>query len=113
VGVGLFAAEGFFPDFLLWLKRGQHQVLAFVEPKGLRHQWPADKFRLLEDVVPTWKFSVPICGYVLSGNTEAELRKIQPDFCWGNPKVLLQQDAQGGYVETLLRNMLELLPEST
>jgi hypothetical protein len=111
VGVGLFAAEGFFPDFLLWLKRGQHQVLAFVEPKGLRHQWPLDKFRLLEDVVPTWKFSVPICGYVLSGNTEAELRKIQPDFCWGTPKVLLQQDAQGGYVETLLRNMLELLPE--
>jgi hypothetical protein len=112
VGVGLFAAEGFFPDFLLWLKRGQHQVLAFVEPKGLRHQWPADKFRLLEDVVPTWKFSVPICGYVLSGNTEAELRKIQPDFCWGTPKVLLQQDAQGGYVETLLRDMLELLPET-
>lgn len=111
VGVGLFAAEGFFPDFLLWLKRGKHQVLAFVEPKGLRHQWPLDKFRLLEDVVPTWKFSVPICGYVLSGNTEAELRKIQPNFRWGTPKVLLQQDVQGGYVETLLRNMLELLPQ--
>jgi hypothetical protein len=35
VGVGLFAAEGFFPDFLLWLKRDNHQALAFVEPQGL------------------------------------------------------------------------------
>lgn len=112
VGVGLFAAEGFFPDFLLWLKRGKHQALAFVEPKGLRHQWPEDKFRLLEDVVPKWKFSVPICGYVLSANTEAELSKIQPGFSWSSaPKVLLQQDAQGAYVETLLRNVLALLPE--
>ena len=112
VGVGLFAAEGFFPDFLLWLTRGKQQALAFVEPKGLRHQWPQDKFDLLEKIVPKWKFSVPICGYVLSANTEAELSKIQPGFSWSNAsKVLLQQDAQGAYVETLLRNVLALLPE--
>ena len=113
VGVGLFAAEGFYPDFLLWLKRGKQQALAFVEPKGLRHQWPEDKFRLLEDVVPKWKFSVPICGYVLSANTEAELRKIQPGFSWGSaPSVLLQQDVQGDYVETLLGNVLALLKKA-
>ena len=112
VGVGLFAAEGFFPDFLLWLKRGKHQALAFVEPKGLRHQWPEDKFRLLEDVVPKWNFSVPICGYVLSANTETELKKIQPGFSWTSaPKVLLHQDAQGDYVETLLGNVLALLKQ--
>ncbi len=110
VGVGLFAAEGFFPDFLLWLKRGKEQALAFVEPKGLRHQWPEEKFRLLRDVVPKWNFSVPICGYVLSANTEAELRRIQPGFSWSNaPNVLLQQDLQGDYVETLLANVLALL----
>lgn len=113
VGVGLFASEGFFPDFLLWLTRGKHQALAFVEPKGLRHQWPGEKFRLLEQVVATWKFSVPICGYVLSANTEAELGKIQPDFSWGSaPSVLLQQDVQGDYVETLLGNVLALLKKT-
>ena len=111
VGVGLFAAEGFFPDFLLWLKRGSHQALAFVEPKGLRLQWPDEKFRLLTEVVPTWKFSVPICGYVLSANTETELRKIRPEFSWETaPKALLEQDAQGEYVDKLLGQLLKLLP---
>jgi len=112
VGVGLFAAEGFFPDFLLWLKRGKHQALAFVQPKGLRHQWPKDKFDLLERIVPSWKFSVPMRGYVLSSNTEVELRRIQPGFLWSSaPPVLLQQDAQGMYVERVLRKVLELLPK--
>ena len=64
--------------------------------------------------MPQWRFSVPICGYVLSANTEAELRKIQPEFSWANaPSVLLAQDAGGDYVETLLGRVLALLPELT
>ncbi|HQX61433.1 MAG TPA: hypothetical protein PLT77_20085, partial [Burkholderiaceae bacterium] len=111
VGVGLFAAEGFFPDFLMWLARGKHQVLAFVEPKGLRHQWPQDKFHLLETVVPNWAFSVPVRGFVLSSNAQAEIAKIQPGFTWDKaPSVLLQQDAQGDYVECLLTQLAKLLP---
>lgn len=111
VGVGLFAADGFFPDFLMWLARGKHQVLAFVEPKGLRHQWPQDKFHLLETVVPIWRFSVPVRGFVLSANSQAEIDRIQPGFRWDNaPSVLLQQDAQGDYVESLLTRLAKLLP---
>ena len=111
VGVGLFAAEGFYPDFLLWLKRGKAQALAFVEPKGLRHQWPADKFHLLENVVPHWKFSVPVSGFVLSANTEQELQKHQMGFTWATaPSVLLHQDADGLYVERLLSLLLARLP---
>ena len=111
VGVGLFAAEGFFPDFLMWLKRGKHQALAFVEPKGLRHQWPQDKFDLLQAVVPSWQFSVPVRGYVLSANTQDELSKIRPGFTWSSaPPVLIHQDAQGTFVERLLANLLTLLP---
>jgi len=110
VGVGLFAAEGFYPDFLLWLKRGDAQALAFVEPKGLRHQWPQDKFDLLEKVVPSWQFSVPICGFVLSSNSQAELHKIQPGFTWATaPAVLLHQDMEGKYVERLLAELLTRL----
>ena len=111
VGVGLFAAEGFFPDFLMWLARGKHQVLAFVEPKGLRHQWPRDKFDLLETVLPNWEFSVPVRGFVLSANSQAEIDRIQPGFSWDSaPSVLLQQDARGDYVERLLTELAALLP---
>lgn len=111
VGVGLFASEGFYPDFLLWLKRGDAQALAFVEPKGLRHQWPTDKFHLLEHGVPQWRFSVPVRGFVLSGNTEQELQMHQPGFTWAKaPSVLLQQDADGQYVQRLLGELRALLP---
>jgi hypothetical protein len=111
VGVGLFAAEGFYPNFMLWLKRGDAQALAFVEPKGLRHQGPQDKFDLLEKVVPTWAFSVPVRGFVLSGNSEAELRKIQPNFSWASaPAAMLHQDPEGAYVERLLQKLDALMP---
>ena len=111
VGVGLFAADGFYPDFLLWLKRGEDQALAFVEPKGLRHQWPQDKFDLLEKIVPAWEFSVPVRGFVLSANSQVELQKIRPGFSWTSaPSVLLHQDADGAYVERLLIALRALLP---
>jgi len=103
VGVGLFAAEGFFPDFLLWLKRGKHQALAFVEPKGLRHQWPEDKFRLLDDELPKWNFSVPVCGFILSTTTAEDMGRVKP-------ACLLYQDPAGNYVETLLNQLLRQLP---
>lgn len=107
VGVGLFAAEGFYPDFLLWLRQGSgdtaRQALAFIEPKGLRHQWPQDKLDLLQKTVPAWSFSVPIRGFMLSSNSEQEIRRIQPGFSWAAaPLVLLHQDADGGYVERVL-----------
>ena len=34
-GIGFFQTIGFYPDFLLWLKRDDDQALAFVDPKGL------------------------------------------------------------------------------
>lgn len=91
--------------------RGTSQALAFVEPKGLRHQWPQDKFDLLKNIVPSWKFSVPVRGYVLSSNTEAELRIIRPGFSWAaESSVLVHQDVDGAYVERILKNLLLLLP---
>src|SRR5207249_3598311 len=48
-GVGFFGAAGFFPDFLLWLKAGIRQALAFIEPKGMVN-WPAEKIELLGDL---------------------------------------------------------------
>ena len=93
------------------LARGEHQAPAFVEPKGLRLQWPGEKFKLREDVVPSWPFSVPVRGFVLSANTQAEIGKIQTGFTWDTaPSVLLHQDPDGAYVERLLTRLAALLP---
>lgn len=35
-GIGFFEANGFYPDFLLWIIDKDHQYINFVDPKGLR-----------------------------------------------------------------------------
>lgn len=50
-GIGFFENEGFFPDFILWIKEGEHQRIVFVEPHGMVYEkayWTSDKTRLHE-----------------------------------------------------------------
>ena len=68
-GAGFFSEQGFYPDFMLWLKRGTRQALAFVEPKGIelilgdaRFQTKLDLLRELRVLT----LDVPIRGYLVS-----------------------------------------------
>ncbi len=50
-GIGFFENEGFFPDFILWIKEGAHQRIVFIEPHGMFYEktyWTSDKARLHE-----------------------------------------------------------------
>ena len=38
VGMGFFENSGFYPDFILWIKRGEHQRIVFIEPHGMVHE---------------------------------------------------------------------------
>jgi len=49
-GVG-FPDEGgdnFYPDFILWVKRGDEQRVVFVEPHGMRHEFHPDENRKIK-----------------------------------------------------------------
>ena len=35
-GIGFFEANGFYPDFIVWLVKGDEQYVGFIDPKGLR-----------------------------------------------------------------------------
>lgn len=37
-GVGFFENEGFYPDFILWVKAGDRQRIVFIEPHGMRQE---------------------------------------------------------------------------
>jgi hypothetical protein len=50
-GIGFFDKEGFYPDFILWIKEGMRQRIVFVEPHGMRYEkgyWADDKVKLHE-----------------------------------------------------------------
>ncbi len=36
-GIGFFKTAGFYPDFIVWVKRGGRQRIVFVEPHGMRN----------------------------------------------------------------------------
>jgi hypothetical protein len=37
-GIGFFETRGFYPDFILWIKRADAQRIVFVEPHGMIHE---------------------------------------------------------------------------
>lgn len=45
-GVGFFENYGFYPDFILWIKKGDIQHILFVEPHGLAHVSERDKEKI-------------------------------------------------------------------
>jgi hypothetical protein len=36
-GIGFFETRSFYPDFILWIKREEHQKIIFIEPHGMIH----------------------------------------------------------------------------
>ncbi len=111
-GVGFFQSAGFYPDFMLWMKRGAKQVLAFVDPKGLRLDWPQEKIEMLRGL-DNLKLSLPVRGFLVTPTDEAGIQGLQ-----GWPKeahadklaeyrILLQQDP--AYISTLLNKLKDCL----
>lgn len=36
-GVKFFQTSGFYPDFIMWIKKGKKQTIVFIDPKGIRN----------------------------------------------------------------------------
>jgi hypothetical protein len=111
-GITLFRQEGFAPDFMLWLKRGETQVLAFVDPKGLGRVWPEDKIEMLKDL-PSLPVSLPVRGYIVTP-TAPENLALLPGITadaesLAKECVLLQT---GDYVARLLLSLVAALPRN-
>jgi hypothetical protein len=113
-GIGFFQTGGFYPDFMLWMQRGDKQALAFVEPHGVVHQ-EQDKLDLLAFIRGDLarEVSFPIFAFIV---TDTELKQVQ----WlnGTDKhkrdelrkrhVLTMEDTR--YIEVMLTEMETALP---
>ena len=108
-GVGFFQTAGFYPDFMLWLKKGNTQALAFVEPHGMVI-WDPLKVSLLEDI-RALGLSVPTVAYIVTSTPPRSIGAIggvaaSPD--WLRERhILLQDDAT--YIQTILDDLRRAL----
>lgn len=104
-GVGFFATAGFYPDFMLWLKSGEAQVLAFVEPHGMV-VWDPIKVGLLADI-RRMQLDVPLLAYIVTSTEPRSVGAIggqQHKEAWLRERHILFQDGTG-YVDTILKEL--------
>ncbi len=114
-GIGFFESEGFYPDFVLWVKEGDHQRIVFVEPHGMRHEktyWTNERARLherLQEQADSWGEAaglrhVTLDSFIVSAAPYDELRLYygdgwsQDDFA---KRHILFFGSDGGYVAEL------------
>jgi len=92
-GIGFFENEGFFPDFILWIKQGKNQRIVFIEPHGMRHEktyWVSDKTTLherLRKLAKEWGAkagleNVVLNSFIISATPYDELRDYYDDGKW-------------------------------
>lgn len=118
-GVGFFEGRGFYPDFILWNKKGQSQRIVFVEPHGMVHSGPYrndDKARLYERLSELGKAihkrtgvrGVTLDSFIISATPYNDLRKVYDDGTWDVQRFsdhhILFFDAglDGDYIERIL-----------
>jgi len=96
-GVGFFENEGFYPDFILWIKEGDRQRIVFVEPHGMlmeKTYWNSDKVQLherLTALAETWGSKAGLKGvsldsFIISATPYDTLRDYYGDGTWSKQR---------------------------
>ena len=74
-GVGFFNLSGFYPDFMLWIKKDKRQTIVFIDPKGLDDE----KIQLHKDIKQLeqklGKDNVALDSFILSQTSYNKLRE--------------------------------------
>ncbi|VFU12184.1 Restriction endonuclease subunit R [anaerobic digester metagenome] len=119
-GIGFFEKRGFYPDFILWVKRGNTQRIVFVEPHGMLHaeayQYD-DKARLHESLPHlaaamckrTRIKDIVLDSFIVSDTPFEDLRTRYDDGSWDRQKftqahiVFPERSAQYDYIAIIMR----------
>lgn len=111
-GVGFFQTAGFYPDFLVWIKRGEAQALAFVDPKGVRQMGLGnEKFNLKKTLEGRREaFGYHVTSFIAAANlAEAPFVKdSEPSVTLeelADRHHILNQDERGEYITWLMERL--------
>ena len=125
-GVGFFEASGFYPDFILWIKKEERQHIVFVEPHGMLHEnayMQDDKARLHEKLpelgeqigTRSQQKKVTLDSYIVSATPYRDLRKRYENGSWDKEQfadkhiLFAERNEQYDYIKRII---VENLPAS-
>lgn len=118
-GVGFFGDVGFYPDFIVWIKRPEGLRIIFVEPHGMIHAGPYrhdDKAKLHETLPAlgreiarrTGETRVSLDSFIVSATPFEDLRKTYDDGNWDRVRfrdahiLFPEQDEEYDYIDALM-----------
>jgi hypothetical protein len=92
-GIGFFQNAGFYPDFILWIKKGKKQRVVFIDPHGMRHEEAPDAsdrvnlYKLLGELSQTWRKrprakDVTLDSFIISDTPYDTLRRYYAMGTW-------------------------------
>jgi hypothetical protein len=96
-GIGFFENEGFYPDFILWVKQGDRQAIIFIEPHGMlmeKAYWTSAKTRLherLAELSKAWSQApgtegVTLDSFIISATPYDTLREYYGEGDWSRER---------------------------
>lgn len=112
-GVGFFEAGNFHPDFILWLIKGGHQYIAFVDPKGIRNLGLTDPkiafHRTVKEIEARLADKkVTLSSFIVSNTPSHQMRLL-----WGVEKadmearnIVFQEEDKDTYVQSVMTKMI-------
>ena len=121
-GVGFFNNEGFYPDFILWIKRGDAQRIVFIEPHGmlLANAYANDDKARLHERLPELaqaiaertddSENVSLDSFIVSATPYGDLCKSYDSGNWSREefaeKHILFQEAQNNYIARIFKESI-------
>ena len=122
-GVGFFESSGFYPDFILWIKKGNRQHIVFIEPHGMLHAkvHGKDEKAQLHERLPglameigerSQRTDVTLDSYIVSATPFEDLRYRYADGDWDRERfaeahILFQERTkQYDYIERIFEEQL-------
>jgi hypothetical protein len=120
-GIGFFEANGFYPDFILWLVKDGHQYITFIDPKGLRNVNGLDNPKLrfhitvkerIEAEIRKTDPNVTLNSFIVSPTSYQDVRHWRDqngivDFNNRHVYFMGDQDQRDSYVEAILTSILK------
>lgn len=118
-GIGFFANEGFYPDFILWVKSARGQRIVFVEPHGMVHAnaYSQDNKATLHEWLRAMEpdielrssvKNVRLDSYIVSATSYDNLRQKYDTGDWSKDRFedrhILFPDDDGEYVARILND---------
>jgi len=123
-GIGFFEERGFYPDFILWVKKSSIQRVIFIEPHGMLHEkaYIHDEKARLHEVLPDLakdigarskrRRDVTLDSYIISATPYKDLRKKYDDGTWDRNKfadahiLFLERTEEYDYMERVFKDQL-------